>query len=895
MTSVFVKENHFSQSLRIFSLFALRTILFLGLLVTLMSGESQVQAQESQGSWQTPVNLSNSGSASKPTLIRGASGDLHILWEDTYSKFVYRRLGDTWSNSSVLDLPFYGYNFQLVASQSGSIGAFWINSADNTLNVSSVPEDGMAQAESWSTPVVIGNGVVAFAITLDESNNVQLIFARARETADAPAGIYYRNSPGSLTNWNASQAIYLSKYYRSMIPPVGSGSAINTSSQTQMHVSINSTSQNGNIVTYVGWENPAIKKLFFSKSVDGGVSWQEPVEVTDASQDLALVTPSDLRMIFHKDTILQIWSLDEPGGNCGIYARTQTIGNDGWSAPESLESVFGSCPDQLRWFSLPSDQILFILTKQNEISLVAWDGIRWSLPQTEDEINQFVNPLTSDLLSLGQIDIQTDGNQLFLAAKDEAASEDIWFTQKMLSGLDQWYRGSSSWSPLRLRGSDLGKITAATAINANSGDFYFLISSIDTISGKSSLNVISDDTTATVISALEGQPSGLVSQDVITQNRASVMWSGGMLGQIYTVWVDLSQASNISGWSQPNALQTNFTGFSPAIILSKNGDLYSLFSNPYDPGKGIYWVRSKDNGENWSSPTIIPIYKNLTNCPRIDQISLASFGENSYQAIFICRTYAQANNSLGLFAIQSTDGGENWSPPVLISDRPVTWSQILTDQNQILHRLWKVSTDKTSLFHSFSSDNGQNWTTPTNFALLEGNLSTTKAIIDKNGNIHLFQAYNSGEGPASISYYRWAGKQWTSEQSLNLTNSEKGKISAISAGVDGNGQLHLGFALNTQKSNLDESSFFTSSYDLGTVEQANQPTEVAIIATATDKPVAINSTPQPTQIATPIFDPGTINTSPSSNQPNYLGVVIGVFISIIFIIAATIFIRRKNV
>ncbi len=868
--------------------------ILLSLMITVSGELTRVQAQSSDQNWQLPVNLSNSGAAAKPTLIQGSSGDMHILWEDEYARFVYRRLGDTWSESSNLDLPFYGFNYQLVASQTAGIGAFWINTGDNNLYVSTVQEDSMSRAESWTSPALIGNGVVAFAVKVDETNQVHLVYARARETVDAPAGIYYRNSAGGLANWNASQSIYQSKYYRSMISPTGPGNITISSPQIPMHVSINTTNLNGTLATYLGWENPAIKKLFFAKSVDGGVSWQEPIEVSSASQDLSLVTPMDLRTIFHDNTILQIWTVVEPGGNCGLVYRTQAAGDEKWTDPLSLESVFGSCPDQFIWAPLPSGEILFMLKKQNGVTLIAWDGNRWSLPQSEDEINQFLNPLTSDLISFEQIDIKTNGEQLLLAGKDEASSEDIWFTHKTLPDVTQWYGTSNNWTPLKVRNSDLGLIDSITTFKTQNGQLYFLISATNGTNGRSSLNVVSDVTTATVIANIEGQASQLASQVLLAQNRAIALWSGGQYGQIYSAWVDLNQPANPAGWSQPTQLQTKSLGFAPSISLASNGDLVSIFSDPYDAEKGIYQSLSTNAGESWSVPTLIPIYQNLTNCPIIDQINLTFVGSQTYQALFNCSTHTPGNNSLGLYSIESTDGGENWSSPLLVSDQPVTWNQIFSDHNNFLHRLWKVSKEKTSLFHSISSDGGKSWSSPTNFALIEEKTNATTAAIDNTGTIHLFQAISLDNGSANILYYRWQDQVWNSMPQLNLLNVEKGKISALRAGIDNAGQLQIGIVINTQKSNLDESIFLTTSYALGLTEQPETPPTVESTSIPVVDATQTNSSAIALETNTPEFDPGQINTSRASNPPIFLSIIAGILISAIFIVVSLFIIRRKN-
>lgn len=891
---VFECKKNAVKRLRLTSSSLIATLIILTIFFT---GIGDISAQSIPGDWQEPTNLSNSGSASDPQILTAPNGVVHTMWKDDYADLVYRRFDGTWSAPSDLDLPFARFDFRIVGNLSGDVIAVWIDSGDNNLYYSSVQEEAMSRTESWNAQTLLASGAVSFDIEVDVNNVAHLIYARGRDSSDNPAGIYYRNSPGSLANWSSSRLVYQSKYYRSLLPAPGNAAASFISNKLNVRVSSGQT--NAGPLTVLSWENPSLKKLFFTRSSDGGNNWEEPQEVSSPTQESALITPRDLMTIFLGNTSLQIWSLSEPGGNCGMVYRTNSDSNTDWSSPQSLEQVFGSCPDGLRWKNVDNKEIVFFIDKQNSVSLVAWNGTQWSQPQNENQINQFSNPITLDLITFSQLSTGLVNSTIYLVGKDEGGSGDIWVTSKQLEDTGQWYGNEASWSSPEVFSLDNPGVRNISFLDNAGKNFWFVVTGPTSNEGRSFLavqNVLDSgpSTFVTVLDNIDGGTHQMTAMTVPAVNRASFLWSGGRFGELYYAWVDLTQTSNPVGWSNPTQLQSRLSASSPDIINAGEQSLFAVFSSPVSSSASLFWISSQNGGETWSDPTAIPSIDDLSEqCPVIRNPQVIISNDTNIQVIFTCETFTQGSGSLGLYGVNSSSNGSEWSQASLISDLPVTWATLLVDSSNVVHRIYKVESGETSLFHSFSSDDGLTWSSPAKFALMEDPSGPTSAVLDSNRHIHVIQTSYTQSGAPELFYYRWTGSEWTTLDALDLNSVEPGRIQAITSGIARNNSLEVGMILNTRKSDLQKSMIITSKYTLGNSEAVVNEDPITV-----SQPTAVvggneDVEPTPTMVAEPTFVPGSLNSNPSSSSSSTGGIIVGILISAIFIVVSIFFIRRK--
>jgi hypothetical protein len=862
------------------------------------SARSAVLAQSNDGNWEPPVNLSNSGATQSPVLIKGISGKLHALWQDEYARFVYRFYDDGWSKTYNLDLPFYGFSFKTIVDQTGWIYAFWIDETNNNLYYSGVNENSFGNEANWLGSNLLASSVVAFDVTIDENNDTHLIFTRARETIELPAGIYYSKTRSSISNWSTATQLYTSKYYRSLIAPEGVTGPEVVFNLDLTTVNIATSNINGEIHVFAGWDNPDIKRMYYSLSIDNGSTWDTPIEIVSPSNELINITPKRLKTIVTDEVIMQLWEITEPGGNCSIFYRTSEDQGQQWGYQQTLESVFGQCPDQLSWTRIDNNQILFITGKQNVISLIVWNGNDWSIPQSQDGLNQLINPDTLDLIGFSSYDTLLADNRLFLIGTDNTSSRDIWISQKTLGDVSTWFGGSISWSQIDIQNLEGVTVNDLQGFNGTNNLFHFVwtqpnIATVD--QSKLQLLTVSADGTngiSTIRDNLEGIASQLTTAALVDTDRLALLWRGGKFGHLYSAWVFLTQVTNPVGWSQPGQISNTPIGHTPAITQMNDFKLFAVYSVPFSEEWGVFWLISENGGETWSEPQRIDSITSFEDCPQILNPDPLIDNIGNIHVAFICSTYEGGSGALSLNTVQSSDQGKTWSSPTQISGQSTSWIKQFIDSDFKIHRLWKTNDGRTSLWHSFSTDNGVSWSNPENFALIEEFDGATTATIDQDNQLHVFLAIHLDNSNSSINYYRWTGDKWINIQSLDLSAAGEGEVSSIASGIDSSNNLQLGVALTANQYFPVLSKIIHAHYPLNLTTPPDLTDNTVVTALPQETPVIENSSQGTATIAPSPTQTVQLDLLPSQALPTWLGISAGVVLSIIFIVFAFILIKK---
>lgn len=138
----------------------------------------------------------------------------------------------------------------------------------------------------------------------------------------------------------------------------------------------------------------------------------------------------------------------------------------------------------------------------------------------------------------------------------------------------------------------------------------------------------------------------------------------------------------------------------PSLSFAPNGDAYVVWP---DSGPGwdwtIYFAKSSDGGANWSTPT--PLGKGYTNDIAVDSLG------NIYVAWE--EWYARPGDRDDIFVSTSSDGGSNFSPPIMANDDPPGGYQrfpsIDVDISGNVHVCWMDwRMGKSGIFYAKSND-----------------------------------------------------------------------------------------------------------------------------------------------------------------------------------------------
>ena len=209
----------------------------------------------------------------------------------------------------------------------------------------------------------------------------------------------------------------------------------------------------------------------------------------------------------------------------------------------------------------------------------------------------------------------------------------------------------------------------------------------------------------------------------------------------------------------------------PSIAADRYGHIYTLFKH-YDVSGGqscfecdrhLLFQRSDDGGNSWSAPR--PLTQTLfVNGGQYDpQIMVDPLDGRTVWASFL-----QNSNSL-IAVMKSTDFGQTWGVPMLVSTRPpgLDKDELAVRGNEIV----VAYDDNLNTWATISRDGGKTWTTHEVFPTSDRfSISLSAgAIIDSHGNIFISwdgfdKAHsNLGNGPATVWVSKSTdfGKTWT--------------------------------------------------------------------------------------------------------------------------------------
>ena len=173
--------------------------------------------------------------------------------------------------------------------------------------------------------------------------------------------------------------------------------------------------------------------------------------------------------------------------------------------------------------------------------------------------------------------------------------------------------------------------------------------------------------------------------------------------------------------------------------------------------RGIYYVRSVDGGDTWSSPVQLDAPAGDAEEPRI--------AVDAQGGVYVVWTDTDASE--GAIAIgfsRSADGGETWSVPQQILARSLevySDPQIAVDSAGVIHVVWGYR-NRNALGYMMSSDGGESWSEVETIPMrLTGPYSFGLAV-DSADNLHLVGQL-AGESIAAGVYHlvRPRGGSWS--------------------------------------------------------------------------------------------------------------------------------------
>jgi hypothetical protein len=821
--------------------------------------------------WTEPINLSHSGSTSNPQLIIDSAGRFYALWVDEFEGYItaYSLDGNNWDTPLPVNFPFGTTDGSpvLVTDSEGYVHAFWVDST-NALFYSRVLANNFSTGEAWEESRELAESAVDFNVIIDDNGSIHLAYVRTLSTEESPSGIYYRTSKDKGESWYYSQALYQSQYFRSITPE-------------EANVKL-SASGDGSL--YVVWDNRLLKLIVFSKSIDGGKSWIEPEVLKDPDVENGNNIPFGINIAVNGNDMLITWQSGQPNANCDQFSQLSTDSGNSWSTPLLvIQSKYGCSPES-KLSTIRDGLILLEVNMEDQPALLAWNGSQWS--NRQNILTSFTDPDTYNSINFrGQHTILTGSTQLYVIGFDDGGIGDTWLTSRSLESILDWFPNPSNWSEPELITTTPSEISSISITVDEKDKFHILWIQSDQNNGQEISSIYYskwDGIVWTQPQAIYAATQSDISQldTVVDRERLLVVWSEGLNDQILYSWSNTDTAQNPLEWATPQQLSTTrFTGISPKILADNSGIAYVVYSKPINEDRGIYVVKSMDEGKNWSDPLQV-FNAEADGWDVADSPELATNQNGSIHFVWAKKSFPEDSHLLALYTSQSGDQGSTWSYPSVVEEGDLTWGQISGIHSSNLYRTWQevdISTQLVNWFQ-FSIDGGITWSLPTSVTDPEEEIGSPIVTTDAAGRLHLFQPIQVIPQITGITYRIWDTDRWLVEDRMILDNHGIFIPGSLATAISPSGRLILVYL----EKGIDATTgliYYTLSYQSQMVEiPAATPTpEPPVSEEPTQTPVATTiPTASPTPTITPTINQEGINKS-SRVSTNYsiIGLILG--------------------
>jgi hypothetical protein len=858
----------------------------LGLLfLVCLSGlwRNQVMGQAAEDTWTAPLNLSQSGTASDPNMIVDSNGHFHVIWQEGADGFAYTTgQGTEWQPAVVVELPFGTRQYypdlrdeaatplfapDLVAGANGTIHALWIDELGNLFH-SQVRAEEVANFAAWSPRQSLAQGVVEAELSSKPEGQLHLSYIQSVNTAELPAGLYYRQSTDEGTTWATPLALYQSPYFRLLTPETA-------------HVQIRSVGTN----VWVAWDDPARERVFTIRSDDSGQTWEAIDEVDSRHETDAMgaIGPSQIQLAADGESIHLTWQAGHDGLNCVQYHHWSADGGQSWQPPTPLPGMATSCPQAIQF--LRSDNGLFLLAAtETESFMLVWSEMQWSEPQPQPDLAGFLNQETFRQVnySCGQ-DMVAQGSRVFVVSCGGAPGQDIWLTSRPLDQLAAAAAVTPVWStPVPIYQGEFLDFAPALVADGD-GRFHAL------------WNQVAPETTGSltlpskiiyyaawergrwslpvVVPTLPEGDAEEVAAAVDGGGRLLAVWSDSRNGAIYFSQAEADRAVMVAEWSQPQPLPIPRPGASaPDIAVDPAGAIYVAYAIPVNEGRGAYLVSSTDGGLNWSEPVMV-FDAAAANWEIVDRPQLAPASQGRIHLLWLRRALPVGSNAATLYYARSEDWGSSWSEPTKVeegsqSESSIVQSQIAAIGEFVLYRAWQAWNGRqVALWHQQSLDGGHTWSQASQ---LPGSSAAAEPMVlvqDGAGQVHLLQLLSNQDshGPAVLQIWTWQDDRWMASEGLKLGENMSGYSSVLAAAIGPDGHLATLYSSRGATDQLEQLIFSSRILSLPSVTPTPVPT-VTPTPTATVTP-----TPSPT----PLPQPTVVRSSPANTISRSLPPLLG--------------------
>ncbi len=864
-----------------------------------------VYSQAVDQGWSPPINVSKTGSASDPAIAVDSKGARYVVWVDPYNGFMYSKEGaDGWTVPEAVRFPFspvVAYNsttepvypnVKLLGDPNGRIHAFWIDE-NGVLFQSSASEAGFGIGGAWQSKRAMTDSAIAFDAAMDADGSIHLAYIHNVDTYNYPAGIYYRKLTHSYY-WTNPVSLSNSPYFRSITADTA-------------NVSVAATQGGDTAAVYVAYDNQPRNRISVIKSGDAGSTWTNPVIVDGPEVNGGQVLPKNVKVGASGSNAVLVWQVDEAGNNCTQNYKWSNDSGDTWQGPQRMMTNIQGCADTNQ-FLISADGAMLLMTKVlGQVYLHAWDGARWSDPQNQEILSSFIDQETYNLVSLnGQSAMMSAGNTLNVVGYDTGPGGDVWLVNRQIDSVDSWFSSPNEWT-MPITVSTSSGDSFANGLVADQNGFVHMVWS------QKGTNPDGGDSSGLEYARWDGRTwtsplmvFGAPFTDVnppsadISNNQLYVVFSDPSSGEIQFTSVSASSATDARAWSPLTALPIEGSGAnSPQIHAASDGSLYVAYAVPINENRGIYLIHSTDGGASWSKPAQV-FDAAKANWQVVDYPQLALSDPQHLYLLFTQYSLPGRDSPIGLYFTTSSDGGASWAAPQTVTNQPVYWSDILSTGPDSVQVAWQELTNGAyTVWQNTSGDGGQSWTGKSSLYNSGTRTMLSPLIVDQQERIHLVQSSKEDQGSITLTHWIWNAPQWSISDLSKFQTGGSSNVDALLGTTTSDGRLLVVYAIETpavSNPNLLLSGVYSSQRNLDTGAQAagaeaGAAANPSAVPTRQPSPVPTRvEATEPSLSAAPVSGNVQVpKSTPVSTGNQYIGLILGVAITVLIVIVITIF------
>ena len=292
-------------------------------------------------------------------------------------------------------------------------------------------------------------------------------------------------------------------------------------------------------------------------------------------------------------------------------------------------------------------------------------------------------------------------------------------------------------------------------------------------------------------------------------NTIHVVWGDGTPGNTEIYYKRSSDAG--AAWSAAQRITWTSGGSSlPAIAIDLSDTIHVVWMDDTPVNREIYYSKSTDGGNSWSSSQRITWTPESSHNPAIA-------ADSSGTIHVVWHDYTPGNYEI--YYKRSTDGGNSWGP-----SQRITWTSgfsyrpaIAVDSTDSLHVVWHNDIYMDEIYYKRSTDGGTTWSAAKRLTSNSGYSWVPAIAIYSSGNIHIVW---QDETPGNYEiYYKRSedgGTTWSPAQRITWTSGDSRNPAMA---IDSGDTIHVAWDDDTPGAS---EVYYKNSADGGTTWSASQ-------------------------------------------------------------------------